>query len=175
MSYCTEGLSNVGVLLLNATKQRILGFALTGPDGHFNFKDLPFGTYHVMADLPRYGRGMCEEITLSAEQPSVSGLHLYICDEGKVRMRQDLELVTTELSLHPNPVEADLLVDGLKGNTDYQVTVMNLLGMTVVPTTTIQTNLLGEFPMTVGELPAGVYFILVDDGTGPVMAKFMKQ
>ena len=175
VNYCAEGLSNVGVLLLNSTKQRILGFALTGSNGQFNFKDLPFGTYHVMADLPRYGRGMCEEIMLSAEQPSVSGLHLYISDEGRVRMRQDLELVTTELSLHPNPVEADLLVDGLKGNTDYQVTVMNLLGMTVVPTTTIQTNLLGEFPMTVGELPAGVYFILVDDGTGPVMAKFMKQ
>ena len=80
-----------------------------------------------------------------------------------------------ELSLHPNPVEAELLVDGLKVNTDYQVTVRDLLGMTVVPATTIHTNLLGEFPMTVGELPAGVYFIHVDDGSGPVMAKFMKR
>ena len=175
IEYCVDGLSNVGVLLLDATKQRILGYALTDNRGRFSFNNLPFGTYHVMADLPRYGRGMCEEITLSAEQPSVNGLHLYISDEGRVRMRSNVELVTTELSLHPNPVEAEMLIDGLKGNTDYQVTVMNLLGMTVVPTATIHTNLLGEFPMTVGELPAGVYFILVDDGTGPVMAKFMKR
>ena len=175
VSYCIEGLSNVGVLLLNATKQRILGFALTGPDGHFSFKDLPYGTYHVMADLPRYGRGMCEEIVLSADQPIVNGLHLYISDEGRVCMRPGLEIEVSQLSLCPNPAAAELFVNGLKGNTDYQVTVINLLGMTVMPTTSIRTNLLGEFPMTVDELPAGVYFIHVNDGTRPFMAKFLKQ
>ena len=175
VSYCSEGLSNVGILLLNASKQRILGFALTGPNGHFNFTDLPFGTYYVMADLPRYGRGMCEEITLSPEQPSMSGLHLFIGSEGRVCLRPGFETVASKLSLHPNPVDTELVVDGLKGNTVYQVTVMNLLGTTVMPTTTTHTNLLGELPMTVGELPPGVYFIHVNDGTEPIMAKFMKQ
>ena len=175
VSYCSEGLSNVGILLLNANKQRILGFALTGPNGHFNFTDLPFGTYYVMADLPRYGRGMCEEITLSPEQPSMSGLHLFIGSEGRVCLRPGFDTVASKLSLHPNPVDTELVVDGLKGNTVYQVTVMNLLGTTVMPTTTTHTNLLGELPMTVGELPPGVYFIHVNDGTEPIMAKFMKQ
>ena len=175
VTYCTEGLSNVGVLLLNAGKQRILGFALTGPEGHFSFSGLPFGTYHVMADLPRYGRGLCEEITLSPEQPSVSGLHLFIGNEGRVCMRQGHETVTSELSLHPNPVDADLLVGGLKGNLDYQVSVVNVMGLKVIPTSSIHTNLLGEFQMNVHELPAGVYFILVNDGTSPLMAKLVKQ
>ena len=175
VTYCSDGLSNVGVLLLNAGKQRILGFALTGPDGHFHFKDLPYGTYHVMADVPRYGRGMCEEITLSAEQPSANGLHLYISNEGRVCMRTGLVSTAPEMMLYPNPVETEMLVGGLKGNTVYQVTVTNLLGMTMMSTTSIQTNLLGEFPMTVGALPAGVYFILVNDGTTSVMMKFVKQ
>ena len=175
VSYCSEGLSNVGILLLNAGKQRILGFALTGPDGHFNFTNLPFGTYYVMADLPRYGRGMCEEITLSPEQASVSGLHLFIGKEGRVCLRPGIGNASSKLNLYPNPVDTELVVDGLKGNTDYQVTVMNLLGMTVMPTSTTHTNVLGELPMRVGELPAGVYFILVNDGTGPIMAKFMKR
>lgn len=175
VNYCAEGLSNVGVLLLNATKQCILGFALTGPDGHFNFKDLPYGTYHVMADLPRYGRGMCEEIMLSADQPNVNGLHLYISDKGRVCMRPGLETEDPELSLRPNPVDAELFVNGLKGNTDYQVTVINLLGMTVIPTTSKHTNLLGGFPMTVDELPSGVYFIHISDGIKPLMAKFLKR
>ena len=175
VTYCTEGLSNVGVLLLNAGKQRILGFALTGPEGRFSFSGLPFGTYHVMADLPRYGRGLCEEITLSPEQPSVSGLHLFIGNEGRVCMRQGHETVTSELSLHPNPVDADLLVGGLKGNLDYQVSVINVMGLTVIPTSSIHTNLLGEFQMNVHELPAGVYFILVNDGTSPLVAKLVKQ
>ena len=175
VTYCSEGLSNVGILLLNAGKQRILGFALTGPDGHFHFSHLPFGTYHVMADLPRYGRGMCEEITISAEQPSANGLHLYISNEGRVCMRPGLVSTASETMLYPNPVETEMLVGGLQGNTVYQVTVTNLLGMTMMPTTSFQTNLLGEFPMTVGALPAGVYFILVNDGTSPVMMKFVKR
>ena len=175
VTYCSEGLSNVGILLLNAGKQRILGFALTGPDGHFHFSHLPFGTYHVMADLPRYGRGMCEEITISAEQPSANGLHLYISNEGRVCMRPGLVSTASETMLYPNPVETEMLVGGLQGNTVYQVTVTNLLGMTMMPTTSFQTNLLGEFPMTVGDLPAGVYFILVNDGTSPVMMKFVKR
>ena len=175
VTYCSDGLSNVGILLLNAGKQRILGFALTGPDGHFNFTNLPFGTYYVMADLPRYGRGMCEEITLSPEQASVSGLHLFIGNEGRVCLRPVIGNASSNLNLYPNPVDTELVVDGLKGNTDYQVTVMNLLGMTVMPTSTTHTNVLGELPMRVGELPAGVYFILVNDGTGPIMAKFMKR
>ena len=175
ITYCSDGLSNVGVLLLNAGKQRILGFALTGPDGHFRFSDLPFGTYHVMADVPRYGRGMCEEITLSAEQPLASDLHLYINNEGRVYMRPGLVNTASETMLYPNPVEAEVLVGGLKGNTVYQVTVTNLLGMTMMPTTSIQTNVLGEFLMTVDVLQAGVYFILVNDGTSPVMMKFVKR
>ena len=74
-----------------------------------------------------------------------------------------------------NPVDAELFVGGLKGNTDYHVAVTNLMGMTVMPMTSIHTNVLGELIMTVGEMPAGVYFILVNDGTNPVMVKFVKR
>lgn len=174
--YCSDGLSNVGVLLLNAGKQRVLGFALTDEAGHFSFNHLPFGTYQVMADLPRYGRGMCEEITLSAEQPVVSGLHLFVNEEGRVRMRyEDDAPETKELSIYPNPVDTELLIGSLKADTDYQVTVMDVLGLMVVPTTSMHTNLLGEMPLTLGRLSSGVYFILVDDGVRPVMAKFVKR
>lgn len=174
--YCSDGLSNVGVLLLNAGKERVLGFALTDEAGHFSFNHLPFGTYQVMADLPRYGRGMCEEITLSAEQPIVSGLHLFVNEEGRVRMRYEGDAPESkELSIYPNPVETELLIGGVKANTDYRVTVMDVLGLMVVPTTSLHSNLSGELPLTLGRLSAGVYFILVDDGVRPVMAKFVKR
>ena len=173
--YCLDGLSNVGVLLLNSTKQRVLGFALTDDLGRFRFNTLPFGTYQVMADLPRYGRGMCEEITLSTERPVIDGLHLFVNQEGRVCMRTSHGSETSKLSLYPNPVDAELFVGGLKGNTDYHVAVTNLMGMTVMPMTSIHTNVLGELIMTVGEMPAGVYFILVNDGTNPVMVKFVKR
>ena len=175
-NYCTEGLSNVGVLLLNATKQRILGFALTGPNGQFSFKNLPFGTYHVMADLPRYGRGMCEEITLSAEQPEVSGLHLYVNQEGRVKMRcPSNDPLPTELQVYPNPAEALVTLSGLSGNATYSITVLNNLGMTVLSETQLTSNLLGELPISVGRLSSGIYFIQVKDATGTMMTRFVKQ
>ena len=175
MEYCSDGLSNVGVLLLNANKQRVLGFALTDYAGRFRFDALPFGTYQVMADLPRYGRGMCEEITLSAEQPVVDGLHLYVNREGRVCMRTNFETEATTLGIYPNPAETEMLVVGLKGNEAYQVTVVNALGVKVMSEMLVYTNLLGEFSMKVAELPIGIYFIQVNGVTGRVMAKFVKQ
>ena len=175
-SYCLEGLSNVGILLLNAGKQRILGFALTGPNGHFNFNGLPFGTYHVMADLPRYGRGMCEEITLSPEQPLTNDLHLFVNPEGRVSMRhQNNNMLLTTLQVYPNPAETLVTVNGLDSNMTYDVTVLNSLGMTVMPETQLNSNLLGELPISVDKLSPGIYFIQVKSAERTLMAKFVKQ
>ena len=174
--YCSDGLSNVGVLLLNAGKQRVLGFALTDEAGHFRFNHLPLGTYQVMADLPRYGRGMCEEITLSVEQPAVSGLHLFVNQEGRVNMRYEGPVSEKiALCLYPNPTEKELFVGGLKENEMYQVAISNGLGVCVMPEVKVKTNLLGEFDIKVDELQAGVYFIQVKGASESVVAKFVKQ
>ena len=176
MEFCNGGLSNVGVLLLDATKQRVLGFTLTDERGQFHFKDLPFGTYHVMADLPRYGRGMCEEITISAEQPSVNGLHLFVDQEGRVNMRYPSNgLFAAELQVYPNPVKETVTVTGLSGNTAYEVTVLNSMGMKVLPENQLISNLLGELSASVSTLPGGIYFIRLRSATNTVMAKFVKQ
>ena len=174
-TYCTEGLSNVGILLLNATKQRVLGFALTDHEGKFNFRDLPFGTYYVMADLPRYGRGMCEEITLSPEQPSALDLHLYV-EEGKVKMRpQDTQETLREISVFPNPAEEKITLGGLKEQTEYEVCVMNGLGVTLLRESKLQSNLLGECVIAVDDLPVGVYFVRLSNPAETLMVKFVKH
>ena len=174
--YCSGGLSNVGVLLLNAGKQRVLGFALTDETGRFRFNNLPFGTYQVMADLPRYGRGVCEQLTLSAEQPTVTGLHLYLDQRGRVSANYEgTEAEAMEPRLYPNPVETALQVSGLKGHTEYQTVVFNSLGIQVTPELTVQTDMLGEFSMSVSELPAGLYVIQIKGASESAVAKFVKQ
>ena len=172
--YCTEGLSNVGVLLLNATKQRVLGFALTDPMGRFGFGDLPYGTYHVMADLPRYGRGMCEEITLSPEQPSVLDLHLFV-NEGKVKMRQsDADMSESEISVFPNPAKERITVSGLQRQTEYDICVINGLGITVLERK-VQTDLLGECVVPIDDLAVGIYFVRTTSAVESKMVKFVKH
>lgn len=174
--YCSEGLSNVGILLLNSSKQRILGFALTDRQGKFGFRNLPYGTYYVMADLPRYGRGLCEEITLSPEQPSIFDLHLYVGDEGKVKMKQDNNVGATasEVTVFPNPAEEEITIFGLKGKAEYDICVMNGLGMKVMERKS-QSNILGECTITVADLPGGMYIVCLINPTGSVMVKFVKH
>ena len=174
-TYCTEGLSNVGILLLNANKQRVLGFALTDHEGKFNFRNLPFGTYYVMADLPRYGRGMCEEITLSPDQPSVLDLHLYV-EEGKVKMRpQGLQEVAREVCIYPNPAEEEITLGGLEEQAEYEVSVMNSLGATLLRERKMQTDLSGDCVIAVDDLPVGVYFVRLSNSTETLMVKFVKR
>ena len=152
-----------------------MGFALTDRQGKFSF-NLPYGTYYVMADLPRYGRGLCEEITLSPEQPSIIDLHLYVGDEGKVRMKQDNNVGATasEVAVFPNPAEEEITIFGLKGKTEYDICVMNGLGMKVMERKS-QSNILGECVITVADLPAGMYIVCLTNPTGSVMVKFVKH
>ena len=174
VNYCNGGLSNVGILLLNATKQRILGFALTDPSGKFRFKDLPWGTYQVMADLPRYGHGLCEEITLSPEQPTVSDLHLFINEEGKVRMKYNHGATEAkELSTYPNPATDEITIGGLDGNTTYNISITNAFGATVLPDREGCSNLLGEVSVSVGSFGSGVYFIRLENARECVTTKFV--
>lgn len=175
VEFCNGGLSNVGVLLLDGTKQRILGFTLTDTQGRFHFNGLPFGTYHVMADVPRYGRGMCEEIALSPEQPSVEDLHLYIDGRGRVALRHD-EPVSEEVSLalFPNPTQSMVTINGLQGHGNYMVTVTDVLG-SVLRIVEVQADLLGECQMELGNLSHGVYFLTITGGEGSQVLKLVKN
>jgi hypothetical protein len=148
---------------------------LTDRRGKFNFSNLPYGTYYVMADLPRYGRGLCEEITLSPEQPSVADIHLFVSDEGKVKIRQDeADPMTKTAAVFPNPAEEEITISGLKGQTEYHVCVLNGLGVTVLERK-VQTNLLGECVVAVADLSVGMYVVRLTDPTGSVMTKFVKH
>ena len=174
LQYCEGGLSNVGVMLLNANKQRVLGFALTNAEGAFNFRNLPFGTYQVMSDLPRYGRGMCEQVVLSPEQPMIEDLHLFVNRDGRVAMRQNATTTEQLVQVYPNPVEKDLVISGLKSGEDYQVVVSNLMGGVVLPQQTLHSNVLGECELSLHDLPQGLYFVIVNGKSENWMIKFVK-
>lgn len=173
--YCDGGLSNVGVVLMNSTKQRILGFTLTDAKGRFKFKHLPYGTYQVMADVPRYGRGTCESITLTPQNPTVEDVHLYIDNRGQVAMQKpNNNLNNSQLQVHPNPCETELIVDGLDSKCDYSISIVNSLGISLAQDFA-KADLLGQISIDVTQLPSGIYFIrLVSESTNETI-KFIKR
>ena len=175
VEFCNGGLSNVGVLLLDATKQRILGFTLTDEYGRFRFKGLPFGTYHVMADVPRYGRGLCEEVALSPDQPCVADMHLYIDGRGRVAMRpNDLVLEDALPVLFPNPVKDVMTIRGLQALGYYSVLLTDALG-DVMLSIEVKADLFGECQIEAGGLAQGIYFLTVAHATERHVLKFVKR
>ena len=174
-AYCVDGLSNAAVVLLNATKQRVLGFTLTDAIGRFAFRNLPFGIYHVMADLPRYGRGMVERIELTPEQPAMEDLHLFVDREGRMAMRRQPEEPMGSFStVYPNPAEAMITVGGLQHFVNHLITVTDVIGNIVIPTQRLSSDLVGECHISVNELKTGVYFVVVESQTGKETLKFVK-
>ena len=176
VEFCDGGLSNVGVLLLDATKQRILGFTLTNERGAFIFNNLPFGTYYVMADVPRYGRGMCEEIHLSPNNSVVDDLHLYINDRGKVALKpNETNGIEQTLSVYPNPTDELLTITGLQSFDDYTITISDMLGNVVKTIAFVKSDFFGETQIGVGGLSQGMYVLSVSNTSGGWMVKFVKM
>ena len=176
VEFCDGGLSNVGVLLLDAAKQRILGFTITNEQGRFHFNDLPFGTYHVMSDVPRYGRGMCEKIVLSSDQPAIEDLHLYIDGRGRVSMQHDGSLIdVASLALFPNPVDDLVTIGGLQTLAAYSITVTDVLGNVVKSAFDAKSDLLGECQLDLQGLSRGVYCLMVKGTSQCQIVKFVKN
>ncbi|MCF0200041.1 MAG: T9SS type A sorting domain-containing protein, partial [Bacteroidales bacterium] len=174
VEYCTEGLSNVSVVLLNATRQRILGFTLTDSRGRFSFRHLPYGTYYLMADLPRYGRGFCAPVTLSVAHPDERDLRLFVNGQGRVAMAcQGENLDETGVQLYPNPANDALVVNGLAVNEYYSILIMNSLG-DIVKNEVSYPRADGSVVIGVGALPCGVYFLQLESASARVVTKFVK-
>ncbi len=173
--FCDGGLSNIGVVLMNSTKQRVLGFTLTDAKGRFKFDHLPFGTYHVMADVPRFGRGTGESFTLSPQVPSIEDIHLYIDSRGQVAMQKSHgDQNSNKPQVYPNPCDSKLIVDKLDARCLYSVSIVNSLGLTLSQNSSTS-DLLGQISIDTSQLPNGTYFIrLVSENTNETI-KFIKR
>ena len=172
--FCDGGLSNVGIVLLNSTKERILGFTLTDAKGRFKFDHLPYGSYHILADIPRYGRGICESVTLSNQTPCVEDIHLYLDNKGKVMTWRSSDPSNCRPYIYPNPSDGCLSVLGLDAGCDYSIRLVNSLGTSIMQSD-IKTDLCGEATLDLTHLEKGIYFIHVISTTTNEAIKFIKR
>ena len=172
-SYCTEGLSNVCITLLNSTKERVLGFAITDERGRFSLRNLLFGSYYVLADLPRYGRGMCEAVTISPEEAQITDLHLFVNREGRVAMHRGNQNVLDEISVFPNPAVDELTVSGLPKDEKCELTIANVLGEIVVSETCFS-DLYGNILLSISDLHNGIFVLHLQSDGFETCVRFVK-
>lgn len=174
LEYCNGGLSNVGVSLMNVGKDRLLGFSLTDAEGRFGFAGLPYGTYILMADLPRYGLGVSQTITLTPGMERIDNVSLALGRDGEIVVRGIPQSIKAQLDfgVAPNPAHDKLYLLGLYMEA-CSIRVLNSEGVEVL--SQYESQVSGCVMINTTSLPKGLYVIVVEGGGDCQTAKFIKE
>ena len=169
-----EDLSGVAVQVLNLDRSPV-AYVVSDENGEFDFSELPFGTYQLIAD-PLGQRIVPQIITISAESPSMTGIEIEVraieeVDNGL----GELFFNAQQLDVYPNPVESTIRIDFTSNESQKaDLTIYNLLGQKVVSSNLNVVKGSNQIQNNLSSLIPGTYFIELntEDGqryTGKIM------
>lgn len=174
-SSCENGLSNISILLMDADHRHVVDFAMTDAQGRFSFDDLPFGTYCLVSDVPRYGKALHTTIELNPDNPSLDDVVLYIDNHGDVSLRLTNEdVIDVEFPMvYPVPVDDVLFVTGLDKFERYVIYILDQMGV-IRKYETALSDEYGGFNLDVAHLHKSVYTLVVENSVSQHVFKFVK-
>jgi len=167
-------LDNVEVILFNES-DNCLTYLKTDREGGFEFMELPYGTYVVMADVP----GMYTyptTITLSSTNPSIEDLSIVIYeDEIPYGIIDPGNIITGIGELYPNPVRSQTKLElNIREASHLQFFILTQAGQ-VVQKQADQYNA-GDHTIqfNTSDLPSGMYRVMVLIGNEKHIRSFIK-
>ena len=143
-----------------------LTYTITKDDGTYELDNLPYGTYKVWVEM--WGRDLNYYIiTLSADNPSITGLDFEITDTEVIAGSSTGldQFLSTEngWNLFPNPAsEWVQVVLDMKESTEVILTVANVLGQELYRSTHAAFAGENQFSVPVGEMKEGIYLVQVE-------------
>lgn len=166
--FCSEGLSNVSILLFGESRRLLYRHTLTDATGKFSFTDLPYGNYILEAEFAGYESNSSPLISLMPGQETISGVQLIIADNYKIEIHlPDKHQFESQIShAFPNPNHGQFHVNGL--NMEDVVTIYNHHGQLIKSKTAGQQNLYFDLPAK------GLHFIVIRrENTLPIVEKML--
>lgn len=142
----------------------------TAPDamGSYNFSNLPFGTYEVTVDFPRVN-AVTGTVTLSASAP-VYTVNFNKTVAGAATSVKDLQ--ARKLNAWPNPARENLSLQLDNTFSQPEITVLNSLGQAMAAPVSVAN---GKASVATGQLPAGLYRLVVSQNGQSATASFIKE
>lgn len=160
--YCDGGLSNATIMLYNSTEKYLLDYKLTDYKGYFKFDSLPFGSYYVISDMPRYTTSTPYKLILTEQNPEIEGL-VFEINNDIITMRYNNEAAennVTKTSIYPNPCDMNFNIEfsNISSNDILFIEIYNILGEKVHHQT-----IKGEKKSSIGtsHLPTGIYSVKI--------------
>jgi hypothetical protein len=139
---------------------------LTHNGGHYEFENLPWGTYKLTIDMPGM-KPVITVITIGPNQPSVPNVDFWI-DNDSIALSDGEIIPASDFSVFPNPM-SDYFWMELPENADLYF--QNIQGQTVWSTNVTA----GNIQVMVPAIPSGVYTITAKMQNGIKTAKIIKN
>ncbi|MEM7373261.1 MAG: PKD domain-containing protein [Bacteroidota bacterium] len=170
-----DPISGISVLLLDATDQPI-AHTETDVDGKYSFPSLAYGDYKIYLEIAgKLGDPLL--VTLSAANPSVETVDVFVDDDSwssQTTSIEDLQIGSV-LSLYPNPTASHLQIHmELKALGELELSVLNLVGSTVLRQQESHGIGTQTFQMNVSDLARGSYILRVKSGDQQSFHRFVK-
>jgi len=166
-----EPIANVSILLLTENDEPVTHI-MTDENGEFEFPTIDWGTYKVYAEIIGKEQGE-KELTISPDSPSANVQ--FIVNESFVTKTDELWNGGT-LNIFPNPTKDLMSVEvDLKNQSNIQINVINLLGKTMISENVNMGVGMNTLSFNLSQLPSGVYFLNLTDGSGMVTRRIVKE
>ncbi len=155
-----DPMTNVSILLLDADYNPVTHVA-TDANGEFILENLAYGTYHVFVEMPG-AHGEHFTVTLSADNPSHSGVEFEVSDNQITVTGLDLLSSVKGLTAYPNPTESILNVSWNQVEmAEAHLTLRNALGQEMMRRDLGRVAGQVEETLSLDQLPAGIYLLEV--------------
>jgi len=174
LNFCSEGLSNVSILLFSISKQRIYAHTLTNDKGEFHFQNLPYGSYVVEAELAGYNSEASAIFELTEQAPHLHGIEAYFNNNNIVINAPVKTYSANKGSLYPNPASSllNFRSKSLNDNTLTPFSVYDLSGRKIMSGE--KQSYGGILSVNIQSLKPGLYIVKIET-TGEELTFYFRK
>lgn len=175
-SYCSGGLSNITVFLLNDSKTKLFDYTITDEFGNFYFSSLPYGNYVVDAEKAGFLSIPSPSINLSPEHKNETGVILQI-DQFKIGISVDGNVPAKNNTLvYPNPASKELNIQyHTTLNQTLKIEICDLAGNLVLKSEISSKEVNSNLKLDVEGLSSGLYFGQIINSNQISHFRFVKE
>ncbi len=164
-NFCVDGLSNITIRLYNSDRSRLIDYTITDNKGNFIFDELPYGSYYLVSEIPRYKTSAPHLLTLSPENEHIGNIIFYIDNSDRITIRNYTnDNNEYDISLYPNPSNKSFNINGIFEKDIYNIGIYNVMGIQVYN----ENHLLdgcSSVKIDTDNLPNGAYIIKIQNNS----------
>jgi PKD repeat protein len=168
-----DPLPDIQINLLNAADGPV-AYTYTDAQGHYQFSNLAYGTYHVYAEELNKAATKIP-VTISGTNPSVSNVNLSINNDGTVSGISEVRSIELN-SVYPNPVITVLELNvSSKQATEATVKINDMLGRIEMEQQVKLAGGANKLNVNMENLANGVYQLSIQTGNKTITYKVVKS